>query len=102
MGIRIVDQASNPNYNLSGVNIDLTRKTGVLIRQSHRGADKDARESRLRQESLVPIAMQLRGDPNDANIVLYDEGAGVSGTKGYGRAPQTLSVVHGHRQRRNR
>ncbi len=87
MDIKIVDQAAVQQYDLRGIEIDLTRKTGVLIRQSHKGADKDARESRLRQESLVPIAVQLRGDPDDSNIVLYDEGSGVSGTKGYDERP---------------
>jgi hypothetical protein len=86
--ICIIQSARTAAYHTEGISIDLTRKTGVLIRQSKKGADIDARESRLRQESLVPAAVQLRGDENDANIVLYDEGSGVSGTKGYDQRPQ--------------
>ncbi len=88
MGIRIVDQVNDPTYNLSGINIDLTRKTGVLIRQSRRGADVTAPESRLKQESLVPIAVQIRGEGDESNIILYDEGSGISGTKGYDQRPK--------------
>ena len=32
--------------------------------------------------------MALRGDTDDSNILLYDEGAGVSGTKGYDQRPK--------------
>ncbi len=88
MAIKIVQSARSPEYDLSGINIDLARKTGVLIRQSRRGADLDSRESRLRQESLVPVAIALRGDADGSNINLYDEGSGVSGTKGYDQRPE--------------
>ena len=88
MAIKIVQSARSPEYDLSGINIDLTRKTGVLIRQSRKGADLDSRESRLRQESLVPVAIALRGDADGTNISLYDEGSGVSGTKGYDQRPE--------------
>jgi DNA invertase Pin-like site-specific DNA recombinase len=60
----------------------------VLIRQSRKGADLDSRESRLRQESLIPVAITLRGDTDGSNIILYDEGSGVSGTKGYDHRPE--------------
>ena len=86
--IRILNAAATPEYDLRGINIDLSRKTGVLIRQSRKGADLDSRESRLRQEGLVPVAIQLRGDIDRSNIILYDEGSGVSGTKGYDQRPQ--------------
>jgi DNA invertase Pin-like site-specific DNA recombinase len=86
--VRIIQLPQAPQYELRGINIDLSRKTGVLIRQSKKGADLDSRESRLRQESLVPVAITLRGDTDGTNIILYDEGSGVSGTKGYDQRPQ--------------
>lgn len=84
MAIKIIDaQATIGEYDVGHIPVDLSRKTGVLIRQSGKGADKDHYESRLRQEGLVPIAIALRGDNDGSNVILYDEGAGVSGTKGY-------------------
>ncbi len=71
------------DYNLGHVPIDLSRKTAVLIRQSKKKADKDHYESRLLQENLVPIAMKLRVETDTTNILVFDEGAGISGTKGY-------------------
>lgn len=88
MAIKVVESARNPEYDLRGITLDLVRKTGVLIRQSRKGADLDSHESRLRQESLVPVAVTLRGDQDRSNIILYDEGSGVSGTKGYDERPQ--------------
>jgi DNA invertase Pin-like site-specific DNA recombinase len=88
MAIKIVESARMPEYDLRGIQLDLTRKTGVLIRQSKKGADLESRESRLRQESLVPVAAALRGDTDRSNIILYDEGSGVSGTKGYDERPE--------------
>ena len=89
MAIRIIT-APNPlqDYDVGNISVDLSRKTGVLIRQSRRGSDKNHYESRLRQESLVPVAIAIRGDADDANVLLYDEGAGVSGTKGYDQRPK--------------
>lgn len=88
MAITIIQSARSTEYDLCGITVDLNRKTGVLIRQSRKGADLNAYESRLRQESLVPVAVALRGDPDSSNILLYDEGSGVSGTKGYDQRPQ--------------
>ena len=88
MGIRIVQTARTPDYDLHGVKLDLTRKTGVLIRQSKKGAEVESPESRLRQESLVPVAVALRGDADKSDIILYDEGSGVSGTKGHITVPR--------------
>jgi len=88
MAITIIQSARSTEYDLRGITIDLSRKTGVLIRQSRKGADLNAHESRLRQESLVPVAVALRGDLDSSNILLYDEGSGVSGTKAYDQRPQ--------------
>ena len=89
MAIKIIQaQDLVKEYDIGHVSVDLSRKTGVLMRQSRKESDKDHYESRLRQEGLVPVAVALRGDPDGANIVVYDEGAGVSGTKGYDQRPQ--------------
>jgi hypothetical protein len=80
-------------YNLGHFSIDLTRKTAVLIRQSMKKADTDHYESRMMQENLVPIAIKVRGDVDDRNILLFDEGAGVSGTKGYDQR-EKLSALY--------
>jgi hypothetical protein len=71
------------DYDLGHFSIDLSRKTAVLIRQSMKKADKDHFESRLLQENLIPLAIRARGDIDDRNMLVFDEGAGVSGTKGY-------------------
>jgi hypothetical protein len=89
MAIKIVNaRALVLEYDVGQISVDLSRKTGVLMRQSRKGSDKDHYESRLRQESLVPVAVALRGDTDDSNILVYDEGAGVSGTKGYDQRPK--------------
>ena len=81
------------DYNIGHISIDLSRKTAVLIRQSKKKADKDHYESRLLQENLIPIAMRLRGETDITNILVYDEGSGISGTKGYDERP-TLSKLY--------
>src|SRR5260221_2093609 len=65
-----------------GVVLDTTRATAILIRQSRKGSNVAHYESRLLQESLLPFVMQARGDEDDTHIRTYDEGSGVSGTKG--------------------
>ncbi len=65
-----------------GVVLDTTRATAILIRQSRKGSNVAHYESRLLQESLLPFVMQARGEEDDSNIRIYDEGSGVSGTKG--------------------
>jgi len=83
MAIKIINTTPTFEHNLGHLSVDLGRKTAVLLRQSMKNADKDHYESRLIQESLVPIAMKIRGEATDGNILVYDEGAGISGTKGY-------------------
>ena len=61
--------------------IDLTRSTGVLIRQSDHRADEDHIFSRESQLKLVTYAQRLRNDATDEHVRVYDEGAGVSGQK---------------------
>ncbi len=61
--------------------IDRTRYTAILIRQSDHKAAKDHVFSRESQLKLVQYAMRLRGDYTDEWIEIYDEGTGVSGQK---------------------
>lgn len=83
MAIKIINTTPTFEHNLGHLIVDLSRKTAVLLRQSMKNADKDHYESRLMQENLVPIAVKIRGEAIDENILVYDEGAGISGTKGY-------------------
>src|SRR5436305_14906373 len=64
------------------VQLDTSRITAILIRQSRRGSDKAHIESRMLQESLIPFVKQARGEDTLDRIHIFDEGAGVSGTKG--------------------
>lgn len=61
--------------------VDLTRDTAVLIRQSDHKADEDHVFSRESQLRLIAYAQRLRNETTDAHIRTYDEGAGVSGQK---------------------
>src|SRR5579885_1678194 len=60
--------------------IDETRATAVLVRQSKTGADTTQAESRETQLGLQEYAKLLYGD-DEPDVRLYDEGAGVSGQK---------------------
>jgi len=93
MAVKIITSYVPAVLDLGYLKIDLTRKTAVLIRQSMKKADVSHYESRLLQENLVPIARQIRGDEDERNILLFDEGAGVSGTKGYDEREQ-LSALY--------
>src|SRR5260370_27697762 len=88
VSIKILHVALEAEYDLTGISVDLSRKTGVLIRQSRKKSDKNHYESRLRQETMLSVAAEIRGDEDDRNILLYDEGAGISGTKGYDERPK--------------
>jgi len=61
--------------------IDLTRDTAVLIRQSDHKADEDHAFSRESQLKLTVYAQRLRSDATAEHVRVYDEGAGVSGQK---------------------
>ncbi len=61
--------------------LDHTRDTAVLIRQSDHRAAEDHSFSRESQLQLVTYAQRLRGDATDEQVRVYDEGAGVSGQK---------------------
>ncbi len=65
-----------------GVQLDTSRITAILIRQSRRGSDKAHIESRMLQESLIPFVMAAREEDDLEHIHIFDEGSGISGTKG--------------------
>ena len=64
------------------VQLDRSRNTAILIRQSKRGSDAEHYEGRLLQESLIPFVMTAREEDDLEHVHIFDEGAGVSGTKG--------------------
>lgn len=82
MAFKIMQLDNRPSLFTHSVQLDLTRATGILYRQSKRGSDKIHIESRMLQESLLPFVFAQRNEGHDRNIHIFDEGAGVSGTKG--------------------
>ena len=82
MAFKIVQVDRQPPMFQQSVQLDLSRATAILYRQSKRGSDKTHIESRMLQESLKPFVIWARGEDSDENIHIFDEGAGVSGTKG--------------------
>jgi hypothetical protein len=64
-----------------GYELDIDRKTAVLMRQSRRGGDQINPESRLRQEGLGRVAVEIRADHDPLMVLPCDEGSGVSGQK---------------------
>src|SRR5260221_4949324 len=85
MSYKIVQlQSQQPLYQQSA-QLDTSRNTAILIRQSRRGSDKLHIESRMLQESLIPFVKEARAEEDLAHIHIFDEGSGVSGTKGVDR-----------------
>src|SRR5579884_3909271 len=80
---------------MNGYLLDLTRKTAVLMRQSRKGADEVNPESRLRQEGLVRIAVEIRVDQDASMVIECDEGSGVSGQKKIYERPKFLQLWEG-------
>jgi len=80
---------------MQGYTLDLTRKTAVLLRQSRKGADDSNPESRLRQEGLVRIAVEIRSDHDATMTIECDEGSGVSGQKKIYERPKFLQLWDG-------
>src|SRR6266446_9736230 len=80
---------------MAGYELDLTRKTAALMRQSRRGADEHNPESRLRQEGLVRVAVEIRADHDPLMVIECDEGSGVSGKKKIYERPKLLQLWEG-------
>src|SRR6266487_4297223 len=101
-GIRIIKANSTVSAWSSGYDythsymygyiLDLRRKTAVLMRQSRRGGDERNPESRLRQEGLVNVAVEIRADHDIQMVVPCDEGSGVSGQKKIYERPKFLEL----------
>jgi hypothetical protein len=79
---KIITQDTKRTTFHSNVQLDTSRNTAILIRQSKRGSDAEHYESRLLQESLIPFVMAARGEYDLTHIHIFDEGAGVSGRLG--------------------
>ena len=77
---------------MHGYALDLARKTAALIRQSRKGGDESNPESRLRQEGLTRIAVEIRADHDPLMVVPCDEGSGVSGQKKIYERPKFLEL----------
>jgi hypothetical protein len=69
--------------------VDTTRYSAVYVRQSDKDADTDHVESREMQIALVEWVKSLRGDDK---VLLYDEGAGISGQKALHQREKLLSL----------
>jgi DNA invertase Pin-like site-specific DNA recombinase len=80
---------------MQGYTLDLTKRTAVLLRQSRKGADEENPESRLRQEGLVRIAVEIRGDHDPLMVTECDEGSGISGQKKIYERPKLLQLWEG-------
>ena len=72
--------------------LDTSRNTAILIRQSKRGSDALHYEGRLLQESLIPFVQEAREEDDLEHIHIFDEGAGVSGTKGIDKRNRAASI----------
>jgi hypothetical protein len=82
----------NTHSYMQGYEIDLTRKTAALMRQSKKGADQRNPESRLRQEGLISVAVEIRADHDPLMVLPCDEGSGVSGQKKIYERPKFLEL----------
>ncbi|MDQ2902080.1 MAG: recombinase family protein [Chloroflexota bacterium] len=80
---------------MQGYKLDLTKRTAVLLRQSRKGADEDNPESRLRQEGLVRVAVEIRDDHDPLMVIECDEGSGISGQKKIYERPKLLQLWEG-------
>jgi len=75
------------------VQLDKSRNTAILIRQSRRGSDKAHIESRMLQESLIPFVQEAREEDDLSHIHIFDEGSGISGTKGVDKRKKLKSMM---------
>jgi hypothetical protein len=69
--------------------VDMTRFSAVYVRQSDKDAETDHVESREMQIALVEWVKALRGDDK---VLLYDEGAGISGQKALHQRKELLRL----------
>ena len=93
MSFKIVTVQQRQPVFYQNVQLDRSRNTGILIRQSKRGSDAEHYEGRLLQESLIPFVLEAREEEDLAHIHIFDEGAGVSGTKGVDKRKKLKSMM---------
>src|SRR2546425_5171265 len=93
MTFKIVSHDTKRAAIFRSVQLDTSRDTAILIRQSKRGSDAEHYESRLLQESLIPFVMAARQEFDLTHVRIFDEGAGVSGTKGPDKRKKLRSML---------
>ena len=82
--------STTPQQNLRHLPpVDMTRFSAVYVRQSDKDAETDHVESREMQIALVEWVKALRGDDK---VLLYDEGAGISGQKALHQRKELLRL----------
>src|SRR5260370_18726464 len=82
MSFKIVTIQQRQPVFYRNVQLDRSRNTAILIRQSKRGSDAEHYEGRFLQESLIPFVQMAREEDDLDHVHIFDEGAGVNGTKG--------------------
>src|SRR5258708_37258570 len=82
MGFKIVTIQQKQPVFYRNVQLDRSHNTTILIQQSKQGNDAKHYENRLLQESLIPFVMTAREEDDLEHVHVFDEGAGISGTKG--------------------
>src|SRR5438552_17911776 len=93
MSYKIVSLDRPRNLFYPSVQLDTSRNTAILIRQSRRGSDKAHIESRMLQESLIPFVQEAREEETLDHIHIFDEGSGISGTKGVDKRKKLKSMM---------
>jgi len=90
---KIVQLDQQQSFLQNSVQLDRSRITAILIRQSRRGSDKIHIESRMLQESLIPFVKVAREEDTLDNIHIFDEGSGISGTKGVDKRKKLRTMM---------
>jgi hypothetical protein len=93
MNFKIVTIQERQHVFSRNVQLDRSRCTAILIRQSKRGSDAEHYESRLLQESLIPFVMSAREEDDLEHVHIFDEGAGVSGRLGIDKRKKLRSMM---------
>ncbi len=93
MSYKIVQLDHQQSFLQNSVQLDTSRNTAILIRQSRRGSDKAHIESRMLQESLIPFVQEARAEDDLTHIHIFDEGSGISGQRGIDTRKKLKSMM---------
>lgn len=93
MSYKIVQLDHQQSFLQNSVQLDKSRNTAILIRQSRRGSDKAHIESRMLQESLIPFVQVAREEDSLDHIHIFDEGSGISGQRGIDTRKKLKSMM---------